>query len=121
MGTQEKKVNAKLRKRLKEIWKVDSVVELSTTECVELLRRIRTYYMHAWMHQLAEGEILYTSFFESMVEKVNGLIVSIETERVQADTEIAKTIVKYPLMLSTREQTDLMHALDAESLSVPDA
>lgn len=120
MGTQSK-INTKLRKRLATIWKETSGVELSTSECLDLLRRIRVYYMRAWTSQLDEGEIAHTAFFKSMIEDITKILVAVESERVQADTAIAKTIERYPLLLAPREQTDLMHALDAESLEVPDA
>lgn len=117
----QEKVNRKLKARLAEIWASTKGVEMSTDECLELLKRIRTYYMKVWEAQNEQGEVTLTGFCKTMIEDVNKILLAIETERVQADIEIAKTIERYPLMLAPANQIDLMHALDGEMLEVGDA
>lgn len=118
MGTQHTEINDDLRDRLARIWASTAGVELSTADCMVLLKRIRTYYMKVWEAQNAAGEIALTAFCKMMIEDTNKIIVAIETERVQADCEIAKTIERYPLLLAPAEQVDFAHILDGELLEV---
>lgn len=121
MRTEAKKVNAKLRKRLAAIWAATKGVAYSTEECIEMLRRLRNYYMAVWDDQNAHGEIALTPLCKEMVTDINKIIVAIETERVQADVAIARTIERTPLLLAPQEQIDLAHLLDKDMTEVADA
>lgn len=121
MKTLEAKANSELRERWAELWEQSKHHAITTTEAVELLQRCRAFYLSCIDDALERGEPHLVPFFEERIQATAKIIVDIEEELVQADIEIAKTIVRTPLLLAPKEQIDLAHAMGADSLEVGNA
>lgn len=95
-----------------QAWAQAAIKTLTTEEILERLDRLRTYYLLCWEATAEAGTQKGSNQYYSFISRITNLLDKIEKRQVQADVEVAKTIMAYPLMLADSEELDFSHLLE---------